>query len=205
MESNSLDFMRAIGAASAVFVPLIVFYLQKRDKLQKTKYFIDLVKSQDELIKIRDQHASQNGNDIVMMKINSLLSEIEDEINHTVDRERIVSFLLFVFLEVIVLSALIIQWSDYLNKIISGASYESGLFFLEGIFQTTTARLILASMIVSLSVFLTIKSVKKWVDRINRPKLRTTMLVLGFNGVLIVVAIVTSLILAILDPIIPLW
>jgi hypothetical protein len=202
---ETIDFIKAVGPFLAVLAPLIVIWIQKRDKLQKTKYFIDLVNSWEELKKIKAELELENAPPMVLEKVNSLLVEIDGEINNTSDRSNITVFMYFVFLESVIISILFTSWSDYFNKVFVGSSYDSGLLFLEGIFRSTTARFALLMVIVSLSIFLTIISTKKLVKNIQKTYTRNLTLLATFNAVLIAVTVLISLILALFDPIIPYW
>jgi hypothetical protein len=110
-----------------------------------------------------------------------------------------------VFCECIVLSVVFSQWSEYINKVFSGPSYESGLYFLEGIFQTTTARLLLLMVFVSISVFLAIKKAKPYTDKIANSLRRNLTLIALFNLILILVTLAACFLLWALDPIVPYW
>lgn len=202
---ETIDFIKAVGPFLAVLAPLIVIWIQKRDKLQKTKYFIDLVNSWEELKKIKAELELENASPMVLEKVNSLLVEIDGEINNTSDRSNITVFMYFVFLESVIISILFTSWSDYFNKVFVGSSYDSGLLFLEGIFRSTTARFALLMVIVSLSIFLTIISTKKLVKNIQKTYIRNLTLLATFNAILIAVTVLISLILTLFDPIIPYW
>ena len=207
MESHdTLEVLRAVGAALAVFVPLVVFWLQKKDKLQKTKYFVELMRAHEELKTIRRHQETENASPVVMEKIDSLLREVDEEINFTtMDRSAIRLFMTWVFLECVILSLIFSQWSEYINKVFAGPSYESGLYFLEGIFQSTTARLIMLMVFVSISVFFSIKKIKPRTDRLPTAFKRHVALFAAFNGILILVTIVICFVLWALDPIVPYW
>ncbi len=207
MESTqgTIDLIKTMGPILAVLAPLIVIWIQKRDKLQKTKYFIDLVRSWEELKKIKSELESSQSPPIVLDKVNSLLDEIDNEINSTSDRSNITVFMTMVFVESVIIGILFTSWSDYLNKVFVGSSYDSGLLFLEGIFRSTTARFILLMFFVSISIFLTIISIKRMTRNIQKTYVRNLTLLATFNVILIAVTVLISLILALLDPIVPLW
>ncbi|KAB2879660.1 hypothetical protein F9K33_08255 [bacterium] len=202
---ETIDFLKAIGPFLAVLAPLIVIWIQKKDKLQKTKYFVELVKSWEELKQIKIQLESEHSSPIVLEKVNSLLREVDNEINSTSERSNITVFMSIVFVESVVLGILFSSLSDYFNAVFVGSSRDSGLLFLEGMFRSTTARFALLMVFVSISIFLTIISTKKMVNRIQKTYIRNLTLLAVFNVVLISVTIVISLILTLLDPISPYW
>lgn len=202
---ETIDFIKAVGPFLAVLAPLIVIWIQKRDKLQKTKYFIELVNSWEELKKIKAELESEKVQPMVLEKVNSLLEEIDGEINNTSERSNITVFMSFVFLESVIISILFTSWSDYFNKVFVGSSVDSGLLFLEGIFRSTTARFALLMVIVSISIFLTIISTKKLAKNIQKTYTRNLTLLATFNAILVAVTVLISLILTLLDPIIPYW
>ena len=202
---GTIDLIKTIGPFLAVLAPLIVIWIQKRDKLQKTKYFIELVRSWEELKKIKSELESSNAPPIVLEKVNSLLDEIDNEINYSSDRSNITVFMTVVFVESVIIGILFTSWSDYLNKVFVGSSYDSGLMFLEGIFRSTTARFILLMIFVSVSILLTILGMKRLTKNIQKTYVRNLTLLASFNLILIAVTFLISLILTILDPIVPLW
>ncbi|MBL7993867.1 hypothetical protein JNM05_00705 [bacterium] len=202
---ETIDFLKAIGPFLAVLAPLIVIWIQKKDKLQKTKYFVELVKSWEELKQIKIQLESEHSSPIVLEKVNSLLREVDSEINSTSERSNITVFMSIVFVESVILGILFSSLSDYFNAVFVGSSRDSGLLFLEGIFRSTTARFALLMVFVSISIFLTIISTKKMVNRIQKTHIRNLTLLAVFNVLLISVTIVISLILTLLDPISPYW
>lgn len=202
---ETIDFLKAIGPFLAVLAPLIVIWIQKKDKLQKTKYFVELVKSWEELKQIKIKLESEHASPIVLEKVNSLLREVDSEINSTSERSNITVFMSIVFVESVVLGILFSSLSDYFNAVFVGSSRDSGLLFLEGIFRSTTARFALLMVFVSISIFLTIISTKKMVNRIQKTHIRNLTLLAVFNVVLISVTIVISLMLTLLDPISPYW
>ncbi|MBL7959311.1 hypothetical protein JNL27_03640 [bacterium] len=202
---ETIDFLKAIGPFLAVLAPLIVIWIQKKDKLQKTKYFVELVKSWEELKQIKIKLESEHASPIVLEKVNSLLREVDSEINSTSERSNITVFMSIVFVESVILGILFSSLSDYFNAVFVGSSRDSGLLFLEGIFRSTTARFALLMVFVSISIFLTIISTKKMVNRIQKTHIRNLTLLAVFNVVLISVTIVISLMLTLLDPISPYW
>ncbi len=201
MNKETIELLRSVATALAVFVPLVVFWLQKKDKLQKTKYFIELMRAHDDLTALRARPQADELNE----KIDHLLHEVDEEIHYSFDPFGLHFFMLIVFVEVTVLATLVSQGSEYINLIFSGPSYESGLYFLEGIFQSTTSRLILLMITVSLSVFITIQTTKKWREKFTRALKRNLVLLAVFHVILVLVIIVLSLVLSLLDPIIPFW
>lgn len=202
---ETIDFLKAIGPFLAVLAPVIVIWIQKKDKLHKTKYFIELVKSWEELKQIKHQLESENSSPIVLEKVNSLLEEIDGEINNTSDRSNITVFMTIVFVESVMIGILFTSWSDYFNKVFVGSSQDSGLLFLEGIFRSTSARFALLMVFVSISIFLTIMSTKKLANKIQKTHIRNLTLLAAFNVILIAVIVLMSLLLALLDPIVPYW
>lgn len=202
---ETINFLKAIGPFLAVLAPLIVIWIQKKDKLHKTKYFIELVQSWEELKKIKLRLETEHASPIVLDKVNSLLQEIDGEINSTSERSNTSVFVTLVFIESVIIGILFVSWSDYVNKIFVGSSQDSGLLFLEGIFRSTTARFALLMTFVSISIFLTLVSAKKLLNKIQKSRLRELVLLAAFNAILVAVTVLISIILTLLDPIVPLW
>lgn len=203
---ESFDFFRALFAALAVFVPIIIAWLQKKDKLQKTKYFIELMQSYDQLKTIREHQQTQSASPIVLEKLNNLIDDIEDEIYRENKLSDLRLFLTCVSVEIFFfIGILFIDFSENINKIFLGQSYESGMFFLEGVFRTTTARVILLMIFVSVSVFLTIRFSRRITGKTIKPLPINLKLLLAFHVFFIIVAVLVSILLASLDPIVPYW
>ena len=202
---ETINFLKAIGPFLAVLAPLIVFWIQKKDKLHKTKYFVELVQSWEELKKIKSRLELEDNPSVALDKVNVLLKEIDGEINSTADRSNINVFVTIVFAESVIIGILFTSWSDYLNKVFVGSSQDSGLLFLEGIFRSTAARFVLLMVFVSISIFLTLISTKKLFNKVQKTHIRILTLIAAFNILLIGVTVIISLILTLLDPIVPLW
>src|SRR3954451_8287396 len=77
LPTNLLTFTPLLG----LLIPLIIRFIEKQNKLQRSRRLIDLLKTRDELKqllaeKIQDKTASQ----VVVKRVNDLIAEIEKEI-----------------------------------------------------------------------------------------------------------------------------
>ena len=136
-----LDFFVAVLTGLAVIVPFIIPWLEKRDKLKKTVYIIELIKTKDELEKIINTIKEGNKSPILLEKLTENLKEIENDINSSNKRFRINVFLVFISVEIFFIF-------NYLSNIIIQKSWESGLHFLQGILKYPAMRILLILAII---------------------------------------------------------
>jgi hypothetical protein len=203
--SQTLDLLRALAGALAVLVPLVVFWFQRRDRLQKSKYLIDLVRSYEELVEIRKRQVESDAPPIVLEKIDTMIGELDRELKGGPDKLNITPFMVVLAVVTFFVSLLFTQLSDYINRLFTGKSYESELFFLEGIFASAMARFALLLVYLVISIFLTILVSRLLVTRMKNALVRNLLVLLVFFGVFACVSFLLSLILVLLDPVTTLW
>ena len=111
-----------------------------------------------------------------------------------------------VFIEaVLFLSAFFFQISEWITKIINGKSYETGMYFLEGIFKSQESRLILMAIFISISMYITTRLSKKIFKVLKNNLIINLILFIIFNILFLIITITGVIILMKLDPIIPIW
>lgn len=158
----SVDLFIAILTGLAVIVPFIIMWLERRDKLKKTVYLIELIKTKDELTKLLEQMASEEKSPVLIQKLEKNLTEIDKEINTTKNRYQIAGFLVFSSLEVLI----VFSWLAY--YIVDHPNL-ARLHFLEGIFGAPPGRIILILIVVVSSFLLTFRA-SKWISLRDRIK-----------------------------------
>lgn len=203
--SDTIDLIRAIAAPLAIVAPLLVFWFQKRDRLQRTKDFIEMLKAREELKAVQSKQTADPVSPVVAGRIRDMLMDLERELNRSSEKQGISPFIVTVLVGTFLVSLVFTQLSDYLNKVFLGKSYESGMLFLEGIFQSATSRFLLLMAYVSISLFLTMKTAKPVSDRMTSALKKNVALLLIFNLIFIAVTILISLLLILLDPVVDLW
>lgn len=90
-------------------------------------------------------------------------------------------------------------------QVFVGKAYESGLFFLEGIFGYPAARIFLLVLCIILAVVLTIKTMPRLSAKFQSYYIVNFALLAIFNILLVIIVVLVGLILALTDPIVPLW
>ncbi len=203
--SQTLDLLRALAGALAVLVPLVVFWFQRVDRLQKSKYLIDLVRSYEDLVEIRKRQVESDAPPVVLEKIDTMIGELDRELKGGPDKLNITPFMVVLAVVTFFVSLLFTQLSDYINRLFTGKSYESELFFLEGIFASAMARFALLLVYLVISIFLTILVSRLLVTRMKNAFVRNLLVLLVFFGVFACVSFLLSLILVLLDPVTTLW
>jgi hypothetical protein len=193
-------------AVVSVFVPFIINWIEKKSKLQQSIYFMELIKAKNQLIEIKEEQDRRESSPILNKKLDSLLNNINDEINKNSEKHSINYFIFFVFIEAILfLSAFFFKISSWITRILNGKSYETGIYFLEGIFKSQESRLILMAIFISISIYLTTIFSKKIFEVLKNNLLINFVLLIIFNIVFLIITTIGAIILMKLDPIIPIW
>jgi len=195
---NLIDVIVALLTIIAVFVPFIMSRLEKRDKLKKTIYLIELIKTKDELISLIKRHEENKGSPILLNKLNNNLNEIDQEIFTSKKRFILSGFLTFISLEILVLFYI-------MSNIILGSAKESGLFFFEGILGSELSRIILLFSLFSLSFFITFKLAPLIKRKIKNSTIFNLTVVIIYNLVFFIIGTISYLFLKYSDMYSPLY
>lgn len=197
LPTDLLSFTPLLG----LLIPLIIRFVEKQNKLQRSRRLIDLLKTRDELKqllaeKIHDQTATQ----VVVKRVNDLIGEIEREIFAPPRETTIRYYIVLISIEVVTfISAIYFGILVFMNKVINGKSYESRLPFLEGVFANPVARVMMLMLFVTLSIFLAMR-IAQTLESQARNKYRfNLMLLLVFNVLFIFIALSSSLLLYLID------
>ena len=194
----NLDFIVAILTGLAVIVPFIIPWLEKRDKLKKTVYLIELIKTKEELEKIVSKVQETNSSPILLSKLKTNLQEIEDDINFSKRKYNVNGFYLVISVEIFFLFS-------FLSSIIIQKSWESGLHFLEGVFSYPATRIAMILLVILIS-FIVSEKISKYFNIKTKTKnvlVNDLIMVVLFNISILVLGILGYLLLFYSDPFIP--
>ena len=192
---NSIDILVAVLTVIAVFVPFIISRMEKRDKLKKTIYLIELIKTKDELISLIEKHKDSP---ILLNKLNINLQEIEEDILSVKKRFRLGGFVTLISLEILVLFY-------GLSNLILDSAKQSGLLFFEGILESELSRVSLVFSIFLVSFFITFKVSQLIKHKIEHPFMFNLLVFVIYNLVLLILGATTKLFLSYTDKYLSWW
>lgn len=192
---NSIDILVAVLTVIAVFVPFIISRMEKRDKLKKTIYLIELIKTKDELISLIEKHKDSP---ILLNKLNINLQEIEEDILSVKKRFRLGGFVTLISLEILVLFYT-------LSNLILTSAKQSRLLFFEGILESELSRVSLVFSIFLVSFFITFKVSQLIKHKIEHTLMFNLLVFVIYNLVLLIVGATTTLLLSYTDKYLSWW
>jgi len=152
---NYLDLIVAILTGLAVIVPFVIPLIERKDKLKRTVYLIELLKTKEELIQLIKQQKRNDNSPILIDKLESNLEDIENDIYSARRKFR------FEGIIIIAISIEIFFIFNLLSGVIIEKSYETGLYFLEGILRYPVSRIFLLLILIIFSFIATMKLSKK--------------------------------------------
>ncbi len=174
-----IDIVVALLTLMAVFIPLIISRIEKRDKLRKTIYLIELIKTKDELINLINKYDENKSSPILFNKLNNNLEEINQEIYKSKKRFRIIGFFTFISLEILILFYV-------MSRFIIG---KSKLPFLEGVLKSELSNVILLFSIFAFSFFVTFKFITFFKSKIKNSIIFNFTIIILYNLILILIVI----------------
>lgn len=197
--SDLLSFTPLFG----LFIPFIVRFIERQNKLQRSRYLIDLIKTREELKELLGEKTEGDATSLVVTRrLEELIEEIEAEIFAPPKEYRIKGYIILITIEIVtMISGVYFGILVFMNRIIRGKSYENNLPFLEGIFSNPVSRVMMLMLFVTTSIFLSLQVAKKWesaVSRRNRYKFNLFIL-LVFNIFFCAITLVSSFFLYLLD------
>lgn len=173
-----LEYVIAILSFIAALIPLFISWYDKRDKLKKTVYLIELIKTKDQLEGLIEELKTQSNTTILIQKLKMNLEEIEGEIYASQKRNITNAFAFFISIEIFLIffifSELVIE----------------KLNFLEGIFESSISQILLFFLIVMISYILTFQIFKKKWMKIENQLKKNTLSIFVFNLILITLSLV---------------
>jgi len=197
LPTDLLSFTPLLG----LLIPLIIRFVEKQNKLQRSRRLIDLLKTRDELKQLlAEKIENQSATQVVVRRVNDLIAEIEKEIFAPPRETKIKYYIVLISIEVVTfISAIYFGILVFMNKVINGKSYESNLPFLEGIFANPVARVMMLMLFVTLSIFLTMRVASQLEPRARNKYRFNLMMLLVFNVLFIAITLASSLLLYLID------
>ena len=192
---ESIDIVVALLTLIAVFIPLIISRIEKRDKLKKTIYLIELIKTKDELINLINRYDENKSSPILFNKLNNNLEEINQEIYKSKKRFRIIGFFTFISLEILILFYI-------MSRFIIG---KSKLGFLEGFLKSELSNVLLLFLIFAFSFFVTFKFINTLKNKIKNPIIFNFTIIIFYNLILFLTLSFIYFFLAFTDKLTNLW
>jgi hypothetical protein len=190
-----IDIVVALLTLIAVFIPLIISRIEKRDKLKKTIYLIELIKTKDELINLINRYDENKSSPILFNKLNNNLEEINQEIYKSKKRFRIIGFFTFISLEILILFYI-------MSRFIIG---KSKLGFLEGFLKSELSNVLLLFLIFAFSFFVTFKFINTLKSKIKNPIIFNFTIIIFYNLILFLTLSFIYFFLAFTDKLTNLW
>ena len=190
-----IDIVVALLTLIAVFIPLIISRIDKRDKLKKTIYLIELIKTKDELINLINRYDENKSSPILFNKLNNNLEEINQEIYKSKKRFRIIGFFTFISLEILILFYI-------MSRFIIG---KSKLGFLEGFLKSELSNVLLLFLIFAFSFFVTFKFINTLKNKIKNPIIFNFTIIIFYNLILFLTLSFIYFFLAFTDKLTNLW
>ena len=152
----NLEYTIAILSFIAALIPLFISWYDRKDKLKKTVYLIELIKTKEQLKDLIEDLKTQSNTTILIEKLESNLEEIEDEIYDSQRGKLRNGFLLFISIEI------------FLIFFVFSESVIERLHFLEGIFASSVSQIFLLFIIVAISYVITYRlSSSKLIKSVN--------------------------------------
>lgn len=173
-----LEYVIAILSFIAALIPLFISWYDKRDKLKKTIYLIELIKTKDQLKELIENLTTQSNTTILIQKLEMNLKEIEDEIYTSQKRKITNAFVIFISIEI------------FLIFLIFSELVIPKLNFLEGIFESSISQMLLFFFIVMISYIATFEIYKKKWMKIKNQYQKNVVPIFVFNLILIALSLV---------------
>jgi len=192
-----LDILLSITSIIATGFPIVVFLNSNRNKITRAKRLVELLEYRIKIKELRQKEAEFDDIPLIKEKLDKLIIEIDDDFRNESDK----SVRPNVWLFILIVSIEIFFAFNKLSSIVISKSYESGFYFLEGVFKYPSTR-ILGLLIIFLASFWTSFRLINWIkDKfkiVNDIKL-SLYLTLLFNAIFIGLGIVIGGILALTD------
>ncbi|MBC7921246.1 MAG: hypothetical protein H7Z75_09170 [Ferruginibacter sp.] len=195
--SDFLSFAPLLG----LLIPLIIRFVEKQNKLQRSRRLIDLLRTRDELKQLLEEKIQEKtASPVVVKRVNDLIAEIERDIFAPPRETKIKYYVVLISVEIVtVISGVYFEILVFMNRVIKGKPRENNLPFLEGIFANPVARVLMLMIFVTLSLYLTTRVARQLEDRARNKYRFNLMMLLVFNGLFILITLVSSLLLYLLD------
>lgn len=191
-----MSYLELIVACLTLIAVVLPYFLQnkdKRSKLKNTVYLIELIKTKNSLEDLVSSKTVQESS-VLSAKLKQSLDDINNEI-HSERGKRLNTYLtLLISLEIFVI------FSVLSSKIISDAK-SLGLLFLEGVFESPTARIFLLLLVLLIAILICYRLLLVIPFFKRFKQMEYTLLGFGlFNLVLLLSTLMIYLILYVSDP-----
>lgn len=201
-----INLLGALSAGLAVLLPVVGKRIERRDQLSRLSYLVALLRAEKELGELLGTDRGALFRTTVGREAEALLGKIE---RNDQKQEAATSQTLFIGLAVaeafLFLGLLFATFSTFIIGLVKGKSYESGVYFFEGIFGYPAARIGLLVLAVGAAAGLTLKLAPSVGTYIQGYLGQNFALLAIFNLIFCALIVIAAIVLAILDPIIPLW
>jgi len=106
---ETLKIVSLVFTLLAVLTPYILRQIQKRDLLNKSDKLIKLIKTKDELVKLKtekqdilNQESQDRNNSLLIQKLNERIEDIDDRIYSEEKRIKLASYIIFITIEILI-------------------------------------------------------------------------------------------------------
>ena len=191
------DILLLITSVLATGFPIFVFLNSNRTKINRAKKLIELLEYRIKIQELRQKETEFQNVPLVKERLDSLLVEIDNDFKNKSEK----SVRPNVWLFIVIVSIEIFLAFNTLSTIVISKSYESGFYFLEGVFKYPTIRII-GLLSIFLSSFLISFRLTNWIkDKINiKSNVKLSLyLTLLFNAIFLILGVGIAVVLALTD------
>lgn len=197
---KELSFIPIVVPIFGLLVPLIIRFLEQRNRLKKAKEFVELVKTRDDLLQLSYRFSSTEQDNLLLQKTETHLRELERSLYASPKRKRVKTFVWFIVAEVIFfITGIYFGILKFLQKIMVGKSHETNIPFFEGVFAHPVSRVILILCYLFISLIYMERLNKKIQQRYPSPLAYNIAMVVLFNVLFVACVLVGSTLLYWID------
>lgn len=200
--NQQISYLPVLVPLLGVLVPFIIRWIDNLNKHKKARQLIDLVKTRDELHELLLAKREEGGTHHAMLirRMEMMLFDLDKQIRTTGRQYKVQPYILLIAGEIIFfISSMYFGILAWMDKIVNGKSYENDLPFLEGIFESAGARILLLLIYVTFSVYWVIKREAKFHKQFGTRYVFNLVMLGYFNLTFVVVTLIFSLLLSLLD------
>ena len=194
---NYIDILLLLTSIIAAGFPIVIFLNSNKNKTFKAKKLIEFLEYRNKIIKLRQNESDFENISLIKEKLDNLIIEIDKDFKNQSKKSVRPNIWLFI---AIVSFEIFIAFNK-LSIIVLSKSYESGFYFLEGVFKYPTIRIV-GLLLIFLFAFMISFNLTNWVKEkfkiINNIKL-SLYLTLLFNVIFLILGILIGGILALID------
>ncbi|MEO1435038.1 MAG: hypothetical protein AAFV80_05835, partial [Bacteroidota bacterium] len=137
MTPEFLEIVVALTSIAAIVIPIVINYFQKENKIKKSIYLIELLRTQKELDSIIAEQADKDQSPILQEKLNRLKTEIDEELYSIEGKAKFQFYFIVVAFEILVI------FSNIGYVVVFEPSHKNSIRFFEGILNPPMARIFL--------------------------------------------------------------